>query len=100
MTQPYIINDNWAIIGSTAWYDYSYAHERFSEEQLQSGKHYGATWQDKVRIDWTVDDRQLSKQFADELRAHASQVAPRKTYYSNAYCDSPCIYGSDTTSSI
>ena len=78
MTQPYIINDNWAIIGSTAWYDYSYAHERFSEEQLQIGKHYGATWQDKVRIDWTVDDRQLSKQFADELRAHASQVAPRK----------------------
>ena len=25
--------------------------------KIASGKHYGATWQDKVRTDWSLSDR-------------------------------------------
>ncbi|WP_331246011.1 metallophosphoesterase [Staphylococcus capitis] len=67
--RPLIVNDEWAIVGHTGWYDYSYADKRFSLDKIKKGKHYGATWQDKVRIDWTTSDQQLSKvaaQMVDE----------------------------------
>ena len=63
MDHPYVINDNWAIVGHTAWYDYSYADKKFEETRLKR-KYYGATWQDKVKIDWDEDDTILSKRLS------------------------------------
>lgn len=57
---PIIIHDQYAIVGHVGWYDYSYADHRFSQQKIASGKHYGATWQDKVRTDWSLSDPQLS----------------------------------------
>lgn len=78
MNRPYIINDEWAIVGTTAWYDYSYADSRFSNDKIEKGKHYGATWQDKVRIDWAYDDRELSNYAAQQIINDIQQVGPRK----------------------
>ncbi|GJF49900.1 metallophosphoesterase [Staphylococcus argenteus] len=75
---PYIINDEWAIVGHTAWYDYSYAAKRFSLEQLQKGKYYGATWQDKERVSWGISDQQLSKQAATQVRKDIQNVGARR----------------------
>lgn len=30
--KPFIVNEEWAIIGHTGWYDYSFAAQRFSLE--------------------------------------------------------------------
>ena len=35
--------------------------------KIASGKHYGATWQDKVRTDWSLSDPQLSLLAAQEV---------------------------------
>jgi hypothetical protein len=35
--------------------------KKFEETRLKKGKYYGATWQDKVKIDWDEDDTILSK---------------------------------------
>ncbi|MCG9803801.1 metallophosphoesterase [Staphylococcus argenteus] len=75
---PYIINDEGAIVGHTAWYDYSYAAKRFSLEQLQKGKYYGATWQDKERVSWGISDQQLSKQAATQVRKDIQKVGARR----------------------
>lgn len=32
----------------------------FLSKKIASGKHYGATWQDKVRTDWSLSDPKLS----------------------------------------
>lgn len=58
---PFIINEEWAIVGNTAWYDYSYGDNKFSEERLAQRKYYGATWQDKEKIDWPFTDQSMSK---------------------------------------
>ncbi|CDR66830.1 metallophosphoesterase [Staphylococcus schweitzeri] len=76
--QPNIINDEWAIVGHTAWYDYSYAAKRFSLEQLQKGKYYGATWQDKERISWGISDQTLSKQAVEEVYKDIKKVGNRR----------------------
>ena len=33
--RPFIINDEWAIVGNTGWYDYSYADTRFTQDKIQ-----------------------------------------------------------------
>ncbi|AXZ22624.1 metallophosphoesterase [Staphylococcus warneri] len=76
--QPYIINDDWAIVGHTGWYDYSFANDQFSFEKLERGKHYGATWQDKVRMDCDMTDKDLSLQAAQQVEADIEQVGTRK----------------------
>lgn len=58
---PFIINNEWAIVGNTAWYDYSYGDDKFSEERLAQRKYYGATWQDKEKIDWPLTDQSMSE---------------------------------------
>ena len=44
---PIIINDQYAIVGHVGWYDIAMQIIVFSAK-IASGKHYGATWQDKV----------------------------------------------------
>ncbi|PHK49576.1 metallophosphoesterase [Staphylococcus edaphicus] len=59
--KPYSLNANWAIVGNTGWYDYTYASPEFSLERIARRKYYGATWQDKVKIDWPIENRKLSR---------------------------------------
>lgn len=66
MGSPVVVDD-YVIAGHIGWYDYSFAADRFTYDKLVSGKHYGATWQDKVHTDFGVSDRQLSQCFADEV---------------------------------
>lgn len=72
--KPYHINESWAIVGNTGWYDYTYASPEFSLERIERRKYYGATWQDKVKIDWPMDDRKLSEIAANQTRKDLEQV--------------------------
>lgn len=75
---PHIINDSWAIVGHTGWYDYSYADSRFSRYEIERGQHYGATWQDKVRTDWSISDQQLSINAAKRVESDIKKVGNRQ----------------------
>ena len=46
--------------------------------KIASGKHYGATWQDKVRTDWSLSDPQLSLLAAQEVEKDINNVSPRQ----------------------
>ncbi|MDT3996020.1 metallophosphoesterase [Mammaliicoccus sp. H-M34] len=72
---PYIINDDWAIVGHSGWYDYSFAdHEKFSLERLERRKYYGSTWLDKEHIDWGKSDLEMSKLAATSVKNDLEQV--------------------------
>lgn len=77
LESPYIVNDDWAIVGHSGWYDYTYADERFSEEKLEKGKFYGGTWQDKLKINWEMHDRELSRVFAEKVEKDMKKVEDR-----------------------
>lgn len=76
--KPYHLNDDWAIVGNTGWYDYSYADPKFSLEKIAKRKYYGATWQDKVKIDWAIEDRKLSMIAAKQTIKDIEQVKQKK----------------------
>ncbi|HLR19315.1 MAG TPA: metallophosphoesterase [Staphylococcus sp.] len=76
--KPYEINDEWAIVGNTGWYDYTYANPKFSLERIARRKYYGATWQDKVKIDWPMEDRKLSRIAASQATKDIEKVKHKK----------------------
>lgn len=76
--KPYVINSDWAIVGNTGWYDYTYADPKFSLEKIEKRKYYGATWQDKVKIDWSIEDRKLSMIAAQQTIKDIEQVKDKK----------------------
>lgn len=75
--KPFIINDNWAIVGHSAWYDYTFADKRFTVEELSEGSYNGRVWQDKLNTDWKLDDRALSKKFAAAIQADLGKLKGR-----------------------
>lgn len=76
--RPYIINEEWAIVGHTGWYDYSYASDRFSYDRLSRRAYYGGTWQDKNHISWRYSDDVMSGQFADTVRNDLESLKDKK----------------------
>lgn len=77
INKPYIFNEDWAIAGHTAWYDYSYASDKFSHERLERRAYYGGTWQDKNNIAWRYNDVEMSRQFADAVKEDLEEVGDR-----------------------
>ncbi|EGQ2718337.1 phosphohydrolase [Staphylococcus pseudintermedius] len=73
-----VVVDNYVIAGHMGWYDYSFAADRFTYDKLAKGKHYGATWQDKVYTAFGVSDPQLSQCFAAEVWQDLVSYADRQ----------------------
>ncbi|WOS95459.1 metallophosphoesterase [Nosocomiicoccus massiliensis] len=78
LEKPYIINDEWAIVGSPAWYDYSFASERFSYEELERRAFKGGHWQDKFNIDFKISDVDVANYFAELTKKDLEKVKDKK----------------------
>ncbi|CQR46812.1 cyclic 3',5'-adenosine monophosphate phosphodiesterase [Paraliobacillus sp. PM-2] len=76
--KPYIINNEWAVVGHSGWYDYTFAAKRFSIDQLSKRTYNGRVWQDKLNTDWKMDDPALSKKFASAVQADLEKVKDKK----------------------
>src|SRR5690625_1889532 len=76
--KPFIINDEWAIVGHSGWYDYTFADGRFSIDELSERNYNGRTWKDKLYTDWKVNDRELSRRFAEVVRQDLEKVKNKK----------------------
>ncbi|SDC34140.1 metallophosphoesterase [Geotoga petraea] len=62
-----VIIGNWAIVGDVGWYDYSFAHEKYSLEQLSAGNDFNRHWQDKKYVNWQKDDISVTNEFKEKL---------------------------------
>ncbi|MBG9205693.1 metallophosphoesterase [Mammaliicoccus sciuri] len=75
IASPYIVNEDWAIVGHSGWYDYSFADQnKFSMERLERRKYYGSTWLDKEHIDWGKSDLEMSRLAAESVKNDLEHV--------------------------
>jgi putative phosphoesterase len=74
---PVIIGD-WAIVGDVGWYDYSFAHERYSLEQLSVGNDFNKHWKDKKYINWQKDDISMTNWFKEKLAKQINDLKNKK----------------------
>lgn len=74
MERPLILNDQWALIGHSAWYNHAGSYQVYSEEFLQAGYFQGYHWMDKQNTCWHCSDRQVSSLFANKIQADFERV--------------------------
>lgn len=55
------------LVGDIGWYDYSFASNLYSADELEQMSHGGRTWQDKLKNQWTADNRGRMQLMVDKL---------------------------------
>ncbi|WP_166626966.1 metallophosphoesterase [Jeotgalicoccus sp. S0W5] len=76
--EPVDLGNGWAIVMNAAWYDYTYASDRFSKSRLEERSYYGGTWQDLVRVDWGKSDPEISLEFAEKAAHDLEMIKDKK----------------------
>lgn len=76
---PLKINDEFALVGHTAWYNHvRYNRDRFDANQIEKGRFKGISWQDKKFINWQAKDKEVSEYFASKVETDLNQVQADK----------------------
>lgn len=72
---PLILSEDYTLVGHPAWYNHAvYDRESFQPERIATGKYRGGMWQDKLKMDWEATDQEVSKEFAEIIRADLASV--------------------------
>lgn len=76
---PLILSDEYTLVGHPAWYNHAvYDRETFHPEKIEKGQYRGGFWQDKLKMDWEATDQEVSKEFAQIIRADLDSVTTDK----------------------
>ncbi len=60
-------NGPFVVIGDIGWYDYSFASKEYGFEELETMEHEGRIWQDRLKNQWTVDNKGCLEQMLNHL---------------------------------
>lgn len=74
LESPIVINDEYAIVGHCAWYNYWIYDKKIDYKKVSSGTYRWATWQDKKKINWGKSDPEVSKIFAHYIQEDLEKV--------------------------
>lgn len=75
---PYELNEEYVVIGDVLWYDYSFADNSFSDEQLEMKMYMGRTWKDSHYIKWGKLDKIKNIEFIEKLKEQISKYKNKK----------------------
>ncbi|GAU79475.1 metallophosphoesterase [Fusibacter sp. 3D3] len=78
---PYILNDEYVIVGDVGWYDYSYGSDAYTLDQYLLGKQSERQWQDKKYIKWHVSDKEKTLEFYEKLAMQLSRYPDKKVIF-------------------
>lgn len=77
---PVQLNDEYTLVGHPGWYNHAiYAKDKFSPDEVEQGKFRWTYWQDKLRMDWEMSDREVSKIFSQLIEEDLKKVTTPKT---------------------
>ena len=61
--------ETYALIGDIGWYDYSFSSPQYDEKQLDAMELEGRIWQDRLKNQWTSDNRGCLRRSLERLEA-------------------------------
>ncbi|WP_284141193.1 metallophosphoesterase [Virgibacillus sp. LDC-1] len=65
---PYVLNEEWVVVGNSGWYDHSFGSRKFNNEQFNQMKYNGRTWKDSVYTNWNLDNKAVHEFFYEKLK--------------------------------
>lgn len=78
LEKPYLLNDEWAIVGNTGWYDYSFGSSEFSTDDFNRMSYLERTWQDKLYVHWGRTNQDMHQWFYNKIEQDLQAVGNRK----------------------
>ena len=79
LNKPYILNDEWAIVGNAGWYDYGYGdHTKYTEADFNEMKLRFGAWQDKRYVHWGKENKQIAQLMLNKLESDFQSIGERK----------------------
>ncbi|MBG9980119.1 metallophosphoesterase [Facklamia sp. DSM 111018] len=67
MREPILLQEDWLLIGTCAWYNHYANKGRHSKAFLDKGYYQGYHWMDKQKIYWGKDDSSMSQYFCEQV---------------------------------
>ncbi|MBM6614524.1 metallophosphoesterase [Desemzia sp. RIT804] len=78
LEKPYIINDKWAVVGNSGWYDYGYAdEEQYSKEDFDRMKYRIGAWNDKYYVHWGKENQTVAQWMLDKIEEDMEMIGDR-----------------------
>ncbi|WP_313894596.1 metallophosphoesterase [Psychrobacillus sp.] len=74
LENPYIVNDEWAVVGNSGWYDHSFGDSKFSKEEFAQMTYKERTWQDHYFVDWQMTNPEAHRWFYDKIEKDLQAV--------------------------
>ncbi|TQR17514.1 metallophosphoesterase [Psychrobacillus vulpis] len=78
LEKPCLINDDWAIVGNSGWYDHSFGNPKFSQEEFAKMTYNGRTWQDYYFVHWGMSNLEIHRWFYKKIEEDLQAVEGRK----------------------
>lgn len=66
---PVQLNDDWVVIGTGGWYDYSLAVQGFKQTDFEKGQYGDFIWPDKLHANWGKSDQAVTQVYLAQLEA-------------------------------
>lgn len=79
--KPYVLNDDYVVIGDVGWYDYSYGDERYVYDAYLTGHHNARQWEDKRHVHWHVSDKEKTTAYAEKLKEQLQDYSDKKIIF-------------------
>lgn len=72
---PLKINESYTLIGHPGWYNHAiYDQKKFTPDEIERGKFRWTYWQDKLRLDWGMEDQEVSQKFSKIIKQDLEKV--------------------------
>lgn len=78
VSNPFIINDQTAIVGNPGWYDYGFASDKYSTEEFENKKLKVGGWNDRLFVHWNEPDQVVAQQMLDQIENDIQLVGDRE----------------------
>lgn len=65
--RSYSLNEQWAVIGNTGWYDYTMGEPKYGTADFEEMKLGERIWQDSIYVKWGRSNAEMHRYFYDTL---------------------------------
>lgn len=79
LEKPFLLNDEWAVVGNAGWYDYGYAdHNHYTKEEFDKMKYKAGAWNDKYYVHWAAENQVIAQTMLERIESDLQQIGSRK----------------------
>ncbi|MFD3257207.1 metallophosphoesterase [Paenibacillus lentus] len=73
--RPYQLNQDWAVIGNSGWYDYTMGEPEYTFDQFERMHAMDRTWQDSIYVRWGMSNRDIHRYFYDRMERELAEIS-------------------------